>query len=222
MALLTGMFEFAWRPFFLTHAKDPNAKLLFSRVMTYYLVACAVVFLLLSFFLEHVIRYPILAGRYILPPEYWSGLPIIPLILLSYVVSGIGTNLNAGIQIEKKTGYLFPTSLAGSVSKVVLTFVLVPPFGIMGAAYATLIGYLVSDVSLYFVVQRIYYIRYEFGRIAKLFLSVGAVYAASELLEAGVYLKVLLFLLWCGSLAVIGFFTPGELGRIRSLLRKSP
>ncbi|MFA6440233.1 MAG: oligosaccharide flippase family protein, partial [Bacteriovoracaceae bacterium] len=96
MALITGMFEFAWRPFFLSHAKDPEAKILFSRVMTYYLLLCSFIFLLLSFFLEDVIRYKFFGKKYILPPEYWPGLEIVPFVLLSYIFMGIGTNLNAG------------------------------------------------------------------------------------------------------------------------------
>ncbi len=54
MALINGMFEFAWRPFYLSHDKDPNAKQIFSRVMTYYLCGTLSVFLILSFFLPHL------------------------------------------------------------------------------------------------------------------------------------------------------------------------
>jgi O-antigen/teichoic acid export membrane protein len=221
MALITGMFEFAWRPFFLSHAKDPEAKKLFSRVMTYYLAVCAVVFLVLSFFLEDVIQYKFFGHRYILPPQYWDGLAIVPFVLLSYTFMGIGTILNAGIQIEKKTKYLFPTSLSGSVTKIVLTFLLVPVFGIMGAAYATLAGYIMVEVTLFWVVQRFYHIDYEYVRILKLAGTVAAAFAAVALFDPGVPVKMAIFLLWCGSLAVTGFFTEGEWRRITGLFGKT-
>ncbi len=38
MMLFVSMFEFAWRPFFLQNAKDPNAKELYAKVMTLFLV----------------------------------------------------------------------------------------------------------------------------------------------------------------------------------------
>ncbi|NUN69942.1 MAG: oligosaccharide flippase family protein [Bacteroidetes bacterium] len=221
MALITGMFEFAWRPFFLSHAKDPDAKRLFARVMTYYLAVCAVVFLGLSFFLEDIIRYKFFGQRYILPPQYWDGLAIVPFVLLSYTFMGIGTILNAGIQIEKKTMYLFPTSLSGSLTKIVLTFVLVPVFGIMGAAYATLAGYIMVEVTLFIVVQRFYPIEYEYRRILKLTLLTAAAYAAYVLLAPGILLKTGILAAWAIGLFSYGFFTAGEKERLRRLLKKS-
>ena len=221
MALITGMFEFAWRPFFLSHAKDPNAKTLFARIMTYYLAISAFIFLALSFFLEHIIQYKFFGKKYILPPEYWSGLEIVPLVLLSYIFSGIGTNLNAGIQIEKKTKYLFPTSVSGSITKIILTFLLVPQFGIIGAAYATLAGYIMVEITLYFVVQRFYYIEYEFARIAKLTLSVIVAFAFVKMIDAGIVTKLVVFIFWCFSLYIIGFFTRGEMQRVKNIFLKT-
>ncbi len=220
MALVTGMFEFAWRPFFLSHAKDPNAKVLFSRVMTYYLAVCAVVFLAISFFVEDVIKYKFF-GYYILKPEYWDGLAVVPLVLLSYILSGIGTNLNAGIQIEKKTKYLFPTSFSGSLTKIILTFLLVPKLGIMGAAYATIFGYLMVELTLYFVVQKIYYIEYEFVRIGKLVLTVIIAFTAAKLFFDSVPIKFVILLVWFMSLFFIGFFTTGEMQRLKNLFGKT-
>lgn len=221
MALITGMFEFAWRPFFLSHAKDPDAKRLFARVMTYYLAVCAVVFLVLTFFLEDVIQYKFFGQRYILPPQYWEGLAIVPFVLLSYTFMGIGTILNAGIQIEKKTMYLLPTSLSGSITKIVLTFLLVPVFGIMGAAYATLAGYIMVEVTLFMVVQRFYYIDYEYSRILILTLVTAGAYAAAVLLDPGILLKGAILVAWGIGLFRYGFFTAGEREKLRQLLRKS-
>ncbi|MBI2428807.1 MAG: oligosaccharide flippase family protein [Ignavibacteriales bacterium] len=219
MALITGMFEYAWRPFFLSHTNDPNAKQLFSRVMTYYLLICSAVFLALSFFLENIIQYKFF-GRYILPPPYWEGLSIVPLVLLSYIMSGIGTNLNAGIQIEKKTAYLLPTSLAGSASKIIMTFLLVPQFGIMGAAIATLIGYAMLEITLYPIVQKFYHIEYEFVRIGKLILSAAVAFSIIKIFDASVALKFITFGGWMISLFVIGFFTKGEMNRMRQAFGK--
>jgi O-antigen/teichoic acid export membrane protein len=220
MALMTGMFEYAWRPFFLTHAKEPNAKQLFSRVMTYYLLGASVVFLVLSFFLEDIIQYRFF-GRYILPPQYWDGLSIVPLVLLSYILSGIGTNLNAGIQIEKKTKYLFPTTLAGSVTKILLTFLLVPSMGIMGAAVATVIGYFIVEATLFPIAQHFYRIEYEFARIAKLTAAVVVAFITVSVFDLSVPGKAGMLLLWFVSLFALKFFNHGELDRIKKLFRNT-
>lgn len=214
MALITGMFEYAWRPFFLSHAKDPNAKQLFSRVMTYYLLVCFIVFLTLSFFLGDIVKH-------IFPPQYWVALDIVPLVMLSYILSGIGTNLNAGIQIEKKTAYLFPTSLAGSVTKLILTFVLVPHLGVMGAAVATVAGYFMVEITLYPIVQKFYYIQYEFKRIGLLIASVALAFFIGQYFQHIIAVKAMILIGWFASLFALGFFTKGEVQRLKQLFGKS-
>ncbi|MFA6456774.1 MAG: polysaccharide biosynthesis C-terminal domain-containing protein, partial [Bacteroidota bacterium] len=106
-------------------------------------------------------------------------------------------------------------------TKIILTFVLVPLFGIMGAAYATLAGYIMVEITLFIVVQRFYYIRYEYERIIKLSLTVAIAFVAAKLLDANVPVKLLLFAAWCGSLFAVGFFTEGELVRVKRLFVKS-
>ncbi len=219
MAVITATFEYAWRPFFLSHAKDPNAKQMFSRVMTYYLFITLTVFLLLVFFLDAIIKHKFY-GVTIISSEYWEGLSVVPFVLLGYIFSGIGTNLNAGIQIEKKTMYLLPTSLSGSVSNVALNFILVPIFGIMGAAYATTIGYAMVALTLYFVAQRFYYIEYEFTRISKLVGSVIVAFVAAHVLGENLGLRIIIFSVWLISLFAIGFFTKAELDRVRKVFVK--
>lgn len=220
MAVITATFEYAWRPFFLSHAKDPNAKQMFSRIMTYYLFVTLTVFLFLTFFLDAFIKHRFY-GVTIIAPEYWEGLNVVPYVLLGYIFSGIGTNLNAGIQIEKKTMYLLPTSMSGSISNIAMNFLLIPIFGIMGAAYATTIGYGMVALTLYFVAQHFYYIEYEFVRIAKLAGSVAAAVIAASYLGEELSVRAVLFLAWFASLFLLGFFSRGELERVLRLFRKN-
>ncbi|MFA6541456.1 MAG: oligosaccharide flippase family protein [Bacteroidota bacterium] len=219
MALINGMFEYAWRPFFLMHAKDPDAKLLFSRVMTYYAAVTSAVLLFLTLFLPDIIQHKYF-GKYILPPSYWPGLNVVPFVMLGLLFSGIATNLNAGIQIQKKTMYLLPTSLSGSITNVALNFLLVPIFGIMGAAYATTIGYAMVAISLYFVVQRFYYIRYEFDRLTKLLLVTVVAFAFLVLFSPALLAKAGIFTGWCVGLILLGFFTPGEISKLKNILQR--
>jgi O-antigen/teichoic acid export membrane protein len=220
MAVVTATFEYAWRPFFLSSAKDINAKKMFSRIMTYYLFVTLTIFLLLSFFLDAVIKHKFF-GITILPSAYWEGLHVVPYVLLGYVFSGIATNFNAGIQIEKKTMYLLPTSLSGSITNVILNFVLIPIFGIMGAAYATTIGYAMVAVTLYFVAQKFYYVEYEFLRIGKLVLTVILAIVIAALFGNSNTIKLFIFSVWFVSLFLIRFFTTGELQRLKSMFRKT-
>jgi O-antigen/teichoic acid export membrane protein len=67
MMLIVSMFDYAWRPFFLTTAKEENAKEIFSRVMTYFIVGASFIFLLFSFFIGDIVRIHVL-GHYFIKP----------------------------------------------------------------------------------------------------------------------------------------------------------
>jgi len=220
MNLVSSMFEYAWRPFFLSHAKDENAKQLFARVMTYFVLASTLMFLVLSFFIGDIVTFKIF-NRYIIHPDYWSGLGIVPVVLLAYVFGGISINLNAGIQIEKKTMYLLPVSVIAAVSNIGANLLLIPTYGIYGAAYATLIAYVLSAASLFVVAQKFYRIEYEYMRLMKIALITTAVFLVHNRLgaDAAVWEKIVLIAAWALLLNVFKFFSADERSAVKKLVR---
>lgn len=222
MMLLVSMFDFAWRPFFLNHAKDPDARPLFARVMTYFVLCTTTVFLLLSFTLYDLIRWPIFAGHPLIAPRFWEGFEIVPVILLAYVFLGIYNILIAGIYIEKKTTRLPLVTITTALVHVAANFLLIPPLGLMGAAWSTLLSYLLMAGMMYVIVQRIYPVRYESARLVKIAVAAAVVYAISLLAGeglAGLLMKAGLMGLFVALLAVMRFFEPGEWAVARRLLR---
>jgi O-antigen/teichoic acid export membrane protein len=170
MMLVVGMFDYAWRPFFLTHAKDNDAQKLFSRVFTYFVALMMLVFVTGSLFIDDIVRIRIF-GRYIIHPDYWGGLGIVPIILLAYVFTGAYVNFVVGVYLEKKTKYLPYATVAGAIVNVAANFLLIPKFGITGAAVATLLSCVVMAVGIYFPSQRLYHVQYEWGRLTRLMLA---------------------------------------------------
>lgn len=220
MNLVTSMFDYAWKPFFLAHAKDEDAKALYARVMTYFLFVMSGIFLFLSLFIGDIVQIKIF-GRHFIHPDYWSGLGVVPVVLLAYIFGGVSIHLNAGIFIEKKTAYLLPTSILAAVSNIVANYFLIPIYGIMGAAYATLIAYAISAMALYFIVQRFYRIEYEFGRILILALSVAIVYFLQMVVAYygfdSVIVRIVELCLWPLILYLMKFFDSEEMVRIAAL-----
>ncbi len=224
MMLLVSVFDYAWRPFFLNNANDPDAKGLFARVLTYYLLVLSVVFLVLSFFIEDLVRLRIM-GRHLIGPDYWGGLPIVPVVLLAYVFLGVFNNLIAGVYIEKKTHHLPFITVAGALVNVGANLGLIPLWGIMGAALATLLSYLLMAAILYVDVQRFYPVHYEWSRIARLAVAAALVFALHSYVSVPGFTigwKLVLLFLFAGILRVTGFFRPGELPALARLFRPSP
>jgi len=222
MMLLVSMFDFAWRPFFLSHAHESDAKQTFARILTYVVLIVSGAFLVLSFFIEDVVRVPVFLGHSILPPAYWGGLPIVPVILLGYVFLGISNTLVAGIYIEKKTKYLPVVTFAGAGINVLANYLLIPVMGMMGAALATLLSYAVMALGIYVVAQRFYRIQYEFSRLGKIALATLVVFCLYVFVPGGSFelaWKFVMLLLFALLMHGMRFFEPAELKQITGLLK---
>jgi len=212
MMLFVSMFDYAWRPFFLRNANNPDAKKLFSRVMTYFTLVGALLFILVSLLIEDFVKLKIL-GRYIIHPDYWLGLGIVPIVLLGYLFNGIYVNLIVGIYIQKKTKYLPYITGIGAIANILGNYTLIPILGMYGSAWATLISYLIMAISLFIAVQRIYPIRYEYERIAK----IGVATALSFILSYVTHLKLTILILFFIFLLGLRFFTKEEIKIVRKI-----
>lgn len=181
MMLVVGMFDYAWRPFFLKHAEKPDAKPLFSRVFTLFSVVAMSLLVLLTLFIDDLIRVQV-GHVHFIHPDYWSGALIIPVILLAYVFNGAYVNFLVGIYLEKKTSILPVVFGAGALVNVGANLLLIPEFGIMGAAYATLLSYVVLAVGIYIPSQRYYRIEYEWETIVRLLAVTTLILSVFKLL----------------------------------------
>ncbi|TRZ65562.1 hypothetical protein D4R20_01915 [bacterium] len=176
MMLFVSMFDFAWRPFFLQNAKEPNAREIYSKVMTIFVIAASFIFLALTLFIENIATFKLPFKGYLIGKAYWGGLEIVPLILLGYLFYGMYINLMAGIYIEKKTKYLpYITGLAAVVN-IIANFLLIPVLNMKGSAIATALSYFIMLAGIYYASQKHYYIKYEFKKLGLIFLSLAFCY----------------------------------------------
>jgi O-antigen/teichoic acid export membrane protein len=221
MALFVAAFRFAWPPYLLAVAKEPNAKLVYSRVLTYLLVACAAVFLFISFFVNPISHLSI--GQYhLIAPEYWPANAIVPVIMLAYIMYATYLNFYAGVYLHDKTVYIIWSTLAGLLVNLAANRLLVPEMNIMGAAWARFLSYLTMACVLYYFSQKLYPISYEWKRLAIVTITTALLYAVGQTswVQRRIGLGVLLlvaypFLLWS-----MGFFHREELNKIKILFEK--
>ncbi len=175
MMMFVTVFEYAWKPFYLSHRDDPDAKPMFSRVLTLFTVVCGGLFLATALFMPYLVQMPFIGGRFI-NPEYWSGMTIIPIVMFAYFFNGVFINMAAGLHITKKTGWLpVSTGIAAAVN-VAATFALVPHLGIEGAAWAKVAAYVASVASLWWYLQRVYPMHYDLKRIVTAIAVTGTIY----------------------------------------------
>jgi len=197
MLLLVSAFRTAWQPFFLRISKDANAKQVYSRVMTYYTALASLIVLSGGYLVEYIVKMPIAPDKTLLGSAYWSGTFIIPLILLSYMFYGVYVNLTVGIYIEKKTWWMGIFTGLAALANIGSNLYLMPRYGIMGAALATLLAYLVMMLSIYFVSGKFYRVKYEYKILAGIYLYLLSGICLFYLVDLSLSLRILI---------IIGFF----------------
>lgn len=167
MLLLIQMFRMAWQPFFLRYADDDEAPELYADVFFYFNAAAAIVFLGVGLFATQIVQIPIpFLDAYLIDPKMWSGLSIVPVLLGAYWFQGWYMNFSAGIFIEEKTSILPKITLFGAVITIVANIIMIPYFGMMGAAFATLLSYSSMAFLLYRHVRSVYPVPYPMGKVS--------------------------------------------------------
>lgn len=177
--ILVGPIQLAWLPFLFSTARKPRAAETYTRVFTYFLAVALLAGLALSALGEELVLA-------MATPPFHNAYKVIPLVALSYVLYGCYFQMAAGIYIEGKTRNTASIMIVGAVVNVGLCFALIPPFGIVGAAVATLVSYAILPFGAYFYAQRYYPIVYEWGRVVKLVLVAAVVFAACLGVGSGV------------------------------------
>lgn len=117
------------------------------------------------------------------PPEYHQAAPLIPWFVLGYAFLGLYSIPMNGLSLGMgRTRYVWVATAAAATTNIVLIYVLVPTHGILSAAIASAVGYLVLLV----LIGRYSWhprnpVRYEWTRLARAVTVVGVVYAGATL-----------------------------------------
>lgn len=211
----SSAFEPAWGPFIYSEIKKPDAPRTLARVVTYAFGAFAAVGLVVAVLAQEILV--LMTPR---RPEVWPGAPLIPVVVLAYLLHGFFLLTSIGIGIERKARYYPLVTLAAAVTNLGANFLLIPRLGVMGAAWATVASYLVMTVLGLFLSQRLYPMPLEVGRLLRLAGTAALVFALSRLAPAGLWpalaAKSALLLAFPGLLLASGFLNEAERGWLRA------
>lgn len=209
MGLAVAAFRFAWMPFYAGAAQQPNAPMLFARILTYFHLTCATVFLAGSFFIDDLVRLRF-GSITLFAEEYWHSTAIVPVVMLGYWLFGIYLNLLVGIHLKEKTGWLPVITGAGLAANLGANFVLIPLVGMSGAAWATVLAYATLTVLAYYFSQKHYAVPYEYARCFKIAAITALLYSLARLAGPEWPERVLLLLAFPVLLVLSGCMTEDE------------
>ena len=164
-------FRFAYEPFIFARSKDKGEQKLqaYRDAMTYFVAFALLIFLGVMYYLDIV--------KYLISPNYFSGLKVVPLVMMGELFFGIFYNLSVWYKLTDQTRWGMWFSLLGLGVTVLLNIVLVPRIGYMGCAIAAFTCYLVMMLTSYFVGLKKYPVGYPVGRILGFFAIAAVFYA---------------------------------------------
>jgi len=134
--------------------------------------------LALSMFSAEVVQ--VMADR-----KFSSSSRVIPIITLAYMFYGLGYYAQLGMFLTSKTNLIGMISAAAAVMNLGLNYVLIDHFGMMGAAWATLLSFLAIAIGNYWGSQRVFPLSLDVGRVTTAIgLGVGC-YLISRCFQPG-------------------------------------
>ncbi|MBO5185889.1 MAG: polysaccharide biosynthesis protein [Prevotella sp.] len=171
MAMITQAFRYAYEPFVFGKAKDKDgdSREVYAKAMKYFIIFTLMAFLLVSGYMGIL--------RHIIGRDYWSGLRVVPVVMVAEIMMGIYFNLSFWYKLIDKTIWGAWFSGIGCAVLVATNIIFVPVYGYMACAWAGVAGYGVAMTLSYLVGQRHYPIRYPLGEIAFYVLLAAALFA---------------------------------------------
>jgi O-antigen/teichoic acid export membrane protein len=203
MSLIISAYKFSWTPYFMNLSENPDNKNIISKIFTYFVFTGLFLFLFFSFFIAPVVQLKI-GGYYILNEAYWSGLKIIPVILLSYFFSGLHSNLTVAPFFSDRTDVLLKISVIGLIANLILNVWLIPKYEMTGAALSTLFTYIIMFTFLYYRSQKLFRINFELNKLAIIAILTIISYFAVFFLR--IYFETNSFLFFATIIIILALF----------------
>jgi len=206
-------FGTAWMPFAFDSMRRADAPRLYARLATYAFAVLVIVALAIAGLARHVVTLMV-------PPEFQDAATVVPLLTLGMAIQSLMGFLATSLNISKQTRPFPLIVAAGAVASVAGSVLLIPRYGMIGAAIATVGGQTTATLAAIYFAQRAYPIPYETWRLAKLVIVTTAAYIVMELMggEASwpnLAMRLGVIALVPVALFAVRFFEPHELAEFR-------
>jgi O-antigen/teichoic acid export membrane protein len=213
--LVVQPFDMIWQARIYDIAKRDTSGEMFARLFEYYYFVLVTAALVFSICIKELLSL-------IATSDFQAAYKVVPIVALAYVFQGTNRFFLAGTYIAKKTMHLGPVGVASAAANIGLNLLLIPRYGMLGAAWATAFSFLFMSALSLVVSQRVYRIPYVFTRVVTLLGFAVLVYLVSSLvafpsLALQISLKLVLFAAFPITLYLLGFFSKGEVEKGKTL-----
>ncbi len=175
MNMFIQAFRYAFEPFFFSQTKNDNNKKGYALILKYFSIFGFLIFLAISLYLDAF------KSLNIIDSSYYSGLKVVPIVLLANLFLGVYYTLSLWYKLTDKTKFGAYFAIIGAAISLFINIVFIPKFGYMASAYAVLISYAIMMICSYIVGQKYFPVNYPIKRVGMYFVLSMILFGISTL-----------------------------------------
>ncbi len=199
--ILASAFSLAYEPVFYKLANSDD-QLDAKKKLFFYNNSLVIAMLLICFFISFFSKEAI---TILLDARYIEAYKIVPIIALAYFIAQSAGVMNRSIYQEKKTVVMMIIMISSAMLNIMLNFMLVPKYGVYGAAFSTVLSFTGMFIVEYWYAKKCYFIDYDWKLIIKGLLVFVPLASLVYFIEINIYLSLLIKLFIVGCMTLFFF-----------------
>ena len=172
MAMFTQAFRYAYEPFVFGKNKEGDNRKMYSAAMKYFFIFSLLAFLAVMFYMDIL--------RYMVARDYWERLSVVAIVMGAEIFKGIYFNLSFWYKLTDETQWGAYFSIIGCAVILVLNIWLVPTYGYVASAWASVAGYGVITLLSYIIGQKKYPVSYPLKNMAVYLILAAVLFVLSQ------------------------------------------
>jgi O-antigen/teichoic acid export membrane protein len=207
--LLLAAFRTAWPAFAYSIEDDREAARTYSFVLTYLVAITSWMALALGVLAPWLVRL-------LTTEEFYSAERVVAPLAFAAAAFGAYIVVVIGIGRARRTRSNWLVTGAAAALNVVLNLALIPEFGMMGAAVATIGAYVTLFLGMAWKAQRVFPVPYQWRRVATAAGTAVLLTVIGRTLDVPLGGAIALVAVYPLVLLPLGFYLPEELRRLRA------
>lgn len=199
--LLVGPFILMWQGKMFEVAQKPEAKKIFQKTFTYFLLLISLGAAVLSLFSHEIVA--LMADT-----AYYHAFLVIPWIAFAFALNGCQIYFQLGMLLKNKTSYLGIATLILGLFSLPLFYLFIKFWGLYGAAIAMTIVYSLFALVNYVLSQKFYPLQLEIKRLLIIVLMcLSLIFLAHFIVAERLWVSLLMKLMLCIAMLVTLWFS---------------
>lgn len=175
MAMFTQAFRYAYEPFVFGKNKDADNRKVYAAAMKYFFIFSLLAFLTVMGYMDLL--------KFMVARDYWEGLSVVAIVMGAEIFKGIYFNLSFWYKLTDETHWGAYFSLIGCTVILALNVWLVPLYGYIASAWASVAGYGAITLLSYVIGQKKYPVIYPLKDMAVYLVLAAVLFVLSEVVS---------------------------------------